>query len=85
MPDGNYTISTARYAKGMKLVRIPSENGFKTRAARLLGAGLRARYPNREAGYGASPAKTAKFERRFAAGWAAAALTGALLAPEERR
>jgi hypothetical protein len=68
-----YSVSPARYAKGMLLVRITSEGAYKTRAARLIGDGLKARWTNRCGGYVASPAKVAKFERLYAQGWDAAA------------
>ena len=78
----DYQIGTARYAKGMKIVRITSDGPYKNRAARLIGDGLKARWTNREQGYIASPAKVAKFERLYAEGWDASYMTGDLEAPE---
>jgi hypothetical protein len=63
----DYTVRGARYAKGMLLVRVRSESGLKSRAARLLGA-LKCRWTNREGGYICSPTKFAKFERLFSEG-----------------
>lgn len=78
-PEPDYTISEARYSKGMMLVRPTSNgSGYKTRAARLIGDGLNCRYTGRENAYVASPSKVAKFERLYAAGWDASVMTGAL-------
>jgi hypothetical protein len=63
-----YTMEQARYAKGMVIVRAPSFDGFKTRAAFLLTA-LKARWTNRERGYVCTQSKAQKFERLFAEGW----------------
>lgn len=84
MTDYEYTVSPARYAKGKLIVRCPSADGFKTRAARLIGDGLHARWTHRERGYIASPAMVAKFERMFAEGWDASSILGTLEAPEEK-
>jgi hypothetical protein len=77
----DYTVSDARYAKGQRLVRCPSKTSFKSRAARLLGNGLRARWTNRESGYVTSPGKLKKFEELYAEGWDASTMTGVLLPP----
>jgi len=77
----NFTVSDARYAKGQKLVRCTSKTSFKSRAARLVGDGLRARWTNRESGYVVSPAKLKKFERLYADGWDASTMTGELIPP----
>lgn len=82
-PSQAYTVSTTRYAKGQLLVRCPSPDGFKTRASRLIGDGLKARWTNREGGYIASPAKVAKFEKMYKDGWDASAITGELRPPKE--
>lgn len=79
--DPNYTIQPARYAKGMLAVRCTSRTDMKSRAARLIGDGLRCRWSNRERAFIASPTKVAKFERLFAEGWDASYITGALEAP----
>jgi hypothetical protein len=63
-------------------VRCPSPDGWKTRAARLLGDGLKAYYSHR-LGYVASPTKFAKFERLFAEGWDASPITGKLIPPRQ--
>lgn len=57
---GAFTVSKARYAKGMMLVRpVNDGTGTKTRSARLCVA-LRARWTNRERGYVMSLAKVEK-------------------------
>jgi hypothetical protein len=59
----------------MFLVRCPSPDGYKTRAARLIGDGLKCRWTNRENGYIASKAKIEKFKALYEAGWDASAIT----------
>lgn len=81
-PTADYRISSARYAKGKMLVRCPSPDGYKTRAARLIGDGLKGRWTNREGGYVASPTKAAKFEKLFAEGWDACTVTSELVPPK---
>lgn len=76
----DYTISPARYSKGKVVVRCPSRDGFKTRAARLA-EGLRGRWTHRAGGYVMTPAKAARFERLYAEGWDASCITGELEAP----
>jgi hypothetical protein len=76
-----YTVHPAAYAKGKLLVRCPSSDGFKTRAARLIGDGLKGRWTNRESGYLASPARVEKFKRLYAEGWDGSFITGELLPP----
>jgi hypothetical protein len=81
--EPGYTIGDARYAKGQKLVKVQSSGtGLKTRAARLIGDGLKGRYTNREHGYIVSPTKAARFEDLYAQGWDASAITGELQPPE---
>ena len=80
----DYTIGPASYAKGMMIVHCARDgSGFKTRAARLIGDGLKARWTNRCGGYIASPAKVRKFERLYAEGWDASCILGTLIPPEE--
>lgn len=76
-----YTITPARYAKGMKLVRCtPDGSGFKTRAMRLCDF-MRGRWTNREGGYVMSPTKATRFERAYKAGWDIADFTKELVLP----
>lgn len=75
-----YSISPARYAKGMMIVHCPSTDGYKTRAA-YLACALKARYTNRCNGYVMSPAKARKFEVLYADGWDATCL-GTLIPPD---
>ncbi len=83
VPDStDFTVSEARYSKGNYIVRCPSTNGLKSRAARLIGDGLHCRYTWREKGYVASPSKLAKFQKLYAAGWDASFVTGELHPPE---
>lgn len=81
MTDAPYTIQPARYAKGMMLVRTSDGSGYKTRAARLIGDGLRCRYTGREGGYVASPSKVRRFEKLYAEGWDASSFSGKLEPP----
>ena len=61
----------------------PSPDGRKTRAARLLGDGLKA--PNsRRRGYTATASKFARFEKLYAEGWDACVMTGVLIPPETK-
>lgn len=73
-----YTIFPASYAKGKVIIRAPSSNGFKTRAACLAGDGLGLNYVGRSKGYTASPAQAERFERLYVAGFDASYVTGAL-------
>ncbi len=73
-----FTVSDSRYSKGNYIVRCPSTNGLKSRAARLIGDGLNCRYTGLEKGYVASPSKPAKFQKLYAAGWDANFVTGEL-------
>lgn len=77
----DYTTTPARCPAGSFVVRCPSSNGFKTRAARLIGDGLNCRYSHREGGYIASATKVRKFEALYAEGWDASFITGKLEAP----
>lgn len=81
-----YSITPARYAgrwnsKPQFIVRCPSNDGYKTRAARLIGDGLNGRWSGREGGYVVSPTKVTKFERLYAEGWDASTVTGKLKEP----
>jgi hypothetical protein len=73
-----YTIVPARYSKGNLAVSTPSSDGFKTRAARLVGDHLRGRWTNRERAYIVSPSKAKRFIALYESGADASAITGAL-------
>ena len=62
-------------------VRCPSPDGWKTRAARLIGDGLNCKWSHRK-GYTVSAAKFAKFERLYAEVWDASSFTGELKPPK---
>lgn len=80
-----FIISVAGYAKNMLLVRCPSPDGYKTRAARLIGDGLNCRWTNRESGYIASATKVEKFKRMYEEGWdASAIIPGKLYPPKDQ-
>jgi len=77
----DYSVSVAPYAKGMLQVRAPSCDGYKTRAARLIGDGLNCRWTGRGRAYVASPSKVRKFLTLYAEGWDASSFSGELQAP----
>jgi hypothetical protein len=77
-----YNIAPARYSKGNMAVSTPSPDGFKTRAARLIGDHLRGRWTNREHAYIVSPAKVRKFLALYESGADASSVTGALYRSE---
>lgn len=76
-----YSISAARYAKGMMAVRCPSTTGMKTRAARLAGAICRHRYSGREGAYIMSPSQAQRLEALYLQGYDACAITDKLEPP----
>lgn len=79
-----YSVGRARYSRGNYLVRCGGGDGrWKTRAMRLLGDGLKARWTGRENGYVVSPAKLARFRYMYAEGWDASAITGRLIPPPD--
>jgi hypothetical protein len=58
-----YTITPARYAKGMMALRCQSDgSGYKTQAMRLAEQ-VKGRWSNRCGAYILSPAKAREFER----------------------
>lgn len=64
-----YTVSSARYAKGMMLVRVnDSAAGFKGRASYLVKY-VGGRWTNRERGYVLSPAKLRRLETLYSGGY----------------
>ena len=73
----DFTIWPAKYAKGKMAVSCPSQDGYKTRAARLA-EHLNGRYSNREHAYIMSPAKAIKLQDLFDQGRDASAITGKL-------
>ena len=82
--SGDYEVGPARYARGQMLVVCRGDGtGWKTRAMALCEA-LNGRWTGRERGYVMSPAKAAKFEKLYAAGWSGNAAGGEPVAPEER-
>lgn len=86
-PD--YTIRLVRYAgrwNGKPQVAVktrPDGTGLKTRAARLIGDGLKGRYSNRCGAYIVSPAKAARFVALYAQGWDANFFSRELIPPPE--
>lgn len=76
-----YSISAARYAKGMMAVRCPSTTGMKTRAARLAGAICRHRYSGREGAYIMSPSQAQRLEALYLQGYDACVITDRIEAP----
>lgn len=80
----DYSITPARYAgrwngKPQMAVHCVSDgSGYKNRAQRLIGDGLKGRWSGREKAYICSPTKAAKFEKLYAEGWDACVMTGRL-------
>ena len=85
MTEPTYSVAPARYSKGNFIISCPSTNDLKTRAARLVSAGLNCRYTRRERGYVASAAKVVKFKRMFDAGLDACMMTGEIYDPAKYR
>jgi hypothetical protein len=75
--EHSFTVSPARYAKG-KVVIHCHENGHgtKTRAMRIIGDGLGAKWAGRENAYIASSAQSERLQRLFDAGFDASYITG---------
>jgi antirestriction protein ArdC len=82
LPDetDDYRISSAKYAKGMSALRIPSTDGYVHRADRLAKA-LKAKWSNREYAFILSPSKASKFKQLFVDGWDANGFNYELEAP----
>lgn len=79
MPATEYTITIKPLRAGGKpsaIVRCPSPDGYKTRAARLAGSIARGRYSRRHGGYIMSVAASVRFEALYSAGAEACAVTG---------
>ncbi len=77
-----FTMSPARYAKGMVAVTCPGKDGYKTRAGYLCSSICRERYSGREQAYILSPAQAERFYRLYLEGWDAN-IFGNLIAPNE--
>lgn len=71
-------IGPVRRPKGMYIMQCPSNDGYKTRAARLIGDGLNCSYSRQAGGYVVSPSKLEKFKRLLAANVDACVITGKL-------
>jgi hypothetical protein len=83
MTEPAFTVARARYAKGMMAVSCPSNDGWKTRAARLA-EHLKGRWTGREKAYILSPRKAQRLQELFDAGRDASAITGELY-PVQRK
>jgi hypothetical protein len=77
-PHGRYSISPARYSSGKVAVQAPSEDSWKTRAARLAEHFSGGRYSNREKAYIMSPAAAERFVSHYHAGKDASLFTGSI-------
>lgn len=78
-----YQVSPYRYAKGQLVIHCRrGPDCYKTRAMRLAEA-LRGRWAHRAGGYVVSPAKVARFEALYAAGWDASSIDGTLYPPPD--
>lgn len=79
-PD--YTLTPARYAKGMIAVRPkPDGSGYKTRAGYLAARMANGRHSGREGAYILTPTASERFVRLYAEGWDANAISGELIEP----
>jgi hypothetical protein len=78
----DYTIHNGGRTADQRIIRCPSPDGYKTRAARLAEA-LKGRWTHRAGGYVVSPTKAAKFERLYAEGWDGCYMTATLVPPKE--
>lgn len=66
--DLEYTISPARYAKGMLAIRPkPDGTGWKTLAALIISGMPGVRWTNRDRAYLCSPSRAKKFEAEIEA------------------
>lgn len=80
----DYTITIkplSTRGKPYAIVRCPSSDGYKTRAARLASSIARDRYSHRQGGYVMSTGAAARFEALYAAGADACAITGNVYNP----
>lgn len=80
--SGTFTIGKARYAKNKVAIRTPSNDNFKTRAARLIGDGIGAKWSNREKAYIASPAQAEKFVDLLGKGYSGNVIYGGITPPK---
>jgi hypothetical protein len=76
-------VGPARYAKNMMAIQTPSNDGYKTRAARLADAIANSRYSGRENAYIMSKTATVKFQKLYIAGWDAGNMSRKLYAPDD--
>lgn len=77
----DFIISRARYAKNSIALRAPSENGYKSRAARLAEA-LGGRWSNRESSYIMPATREARYRDLYEKGYDGHPFTGKLEAPK---
>lgn len=77
-------VGPARYAKNMMAVQTPSNDGLKTRAARLAAAISNSRYSGRENAYIMSKSAADKFQKLHAQGWDAGYMGRDLYPPGHR-
>jgi len=80
----DYTITIkplSTRGKPYAIVRCPSPDGYKTRAARLASSIARGRYSHRQGGYVMSTAAAARFEALYAEGADACTITGNVYNP----
>lgn len=82
LPTHIYSITKARYAKGMMAVQCPSTNEYKTSAGFLAEVLSGGRWTGRECAYIMSPAAARKFEALLAAGWRGQCIGKELIAPD---
>jgi hypothetical protein len=76
-----YSIEAYRYAKGCVVVRCPSTDGRKNRAARIASNLPGSRYVNRAKGFVMKAVTAAKLEAIYASGLDCCVMTGELYKP----
>jgi hypothetical protein len=76
------TLNKWRNPKPAFAMQCPSPDGYKTRAARLIGDGLNCPWSSRR-GYTVSPAKLKKFLKLYAEGYDASVITGKIYHPDK--
>jgi len=82
MPEPEYTIQPARYAKNMMVIHCkPNRLGWMTTAERIACVLSSHRYSHRERAYLMSKHRATAFQTLLNAGWGANPITATLIGP----